>query len=156
MNTSHLTTFLARKGQIVTVSWAKAMKSLRGQPVVTKHVTTQARAGVTYDNMHSVIAGRASGELPKENAGLPWGKWATLGGVSLFPHVIEHTVKGQLKHYLRFAVLNGGNPMQVRYESEGKTISASDARRMTLASEWSKEAVSSVFNVSVGNIVSIQ
>lgn len=157
MHTSSLATFLARKGQIVSVSWARPMKT----PVrfaglkVTKSVVTQARAGVTYDNMADVIAKRESGELPAENAGLPWGRWARIAGVDMFPHVIAHTPKGHTteKHYLRFAKLNGA-PCKVTFAINGKEVSASEARSVTLASEWN-ESQGDVFNVTADSITDI-
>lgn len=157
MNSAHLTTFLARKGQIVTVSWERPMKTPKGVThAITKSVTMQARAGVNYDNMRDVIAKRDSGELPAHNAGLPWGTWATLGGVSLFPHVIAHTPKGESheKHYLRFATLPNGNPGKVEYFLDGAPISKEAARKLTLASEWS-EGAKDVFNVCAAHVKSI-
>ena len=157
MTNNHLSTFLSRKGQIVSVSWSSAIKTPKGSNVnVQKHVTTQARAGVNYDNMKDVIAKRESGELPAENAGLPWGKWATLGGVSLFPHVIAHTPKGETeeKHYLRFATLPGAR-MDVTYSIDGKPATKAEAQAVTLASAWSEDKVRDVFTVTASNIHAI-
>ncbi|RMD51067.1 hypothetical protein D6827_02940 [Candidatus Parcubacteria bacterium] len=42
---------------------------------VKKHVHGVFRAGVNYDNKASVQEKRENGELPAENAGLPWGEW---------------------------------------------------------------------------------
>jgi hypothetical protein len=158
MNAQHISTFLSRKGQIVTVSWVRPMKTLKTVAgTVTKSVTTQARAGVNYDNMRDVIAKRESGELPAENAGLPWGRWASIGGVSLFPHVIAHTPKGKTNevHYLRFATLPSGNPAKVVYMRDGQPITKEQARAITLASEWN-EGEKDVFNVCAEHITSIR
>lgn len=158
MNNKSLETFLSRKGQIVSVHWARPMKSPKGSTVVVeKHVATQARAGVNYDNMGAVQEKRASGELPAENAGLPWGRWANVAGVSLFPHVIAHTPKGadNEKHYLRFATLPGAK-CETKYFANGREISAAEARTLTLASEWrDDDKPLDVYTVSAENVISI-
>lgn len=157
MQLNSLQTFLNRKGQVVNVSWLRPMKTLKTAVGVTvqKGVTTNARAGVDYDNMRDVIQGRADGTLPAENAGLPWGKWAHVGGVDLFPHVIAHTPKGatQEKHYLRFAKLPGA-VAKVSYFINGLPATADEARKLTLASEWS-ESEGAVFNVTADSITDI-
>lgn len=158
MQTNHLTTFLSRKGQIVTVAWLRPMKALKGVSAsVTKGVTMQARAGVNYDNMRDVIAKRESGELPAVNAGLPWGRWAKIGGVDMFPHIISHTPKGATgeQHYLRFAKLPNGNPGSVEFFIDGKPATRDEVRGMTLASEWS-ESAGDVFNVRADYVTSIR
>lgn len=155
MNNTSLQTFLSRKGQIVTVGWTRPMKSPKGVfAQITKKVVMQARAGVNYDNMKDVIAKRESGELPAENAGLPWGRWASIGGASLFPHVIAHTPKGatEEKHYLRFAKLDGGNAPVIEYFQDGKAISKEEARRLTLASEWNDGPSPDVFTVTADSV----
>lgn len=157
MTSNSLATFLSRKGQIVSVSWVRPMKTLqcaRGARV-EKHVTTTARAGVDYDHMGAVVAKRASGELPKENAGLPWGHWANIGGVDMFPHIIEHTPKGQnaAKYYLRFATLPG-HTMHTTYTIDGQPATADQARAITQAGEWGGK-VEDVFTVTADYITDI-
>ncbi len=147
---TNLSTFLSRKGQIVTVGWQRPMKTRGGVFAdVEKRVETQARAGVTYDHMKAVVTKRATGELPEVNQGLPWGRWAVFAGQSLFPHVIAHTPKGASgeRHYLRFSNLPGA-PISVKYFRDGQPISSAEARALTYASEWQGEGeTKDVFNV---------
>ncbi len=151
MHTAALATFLSRKGQIVTVSWRRPMKTYAHvRATVEKAVTIQARAGVTYDHMSDVIHKRATGELPKENQGLPWGRWATMAGASLFPHVIEH--KGS--HYLRFAKLSDATQGKVEYFIDGQRADAGHVASLTQASEW-QDKKGDVFNVRAENITRI-
>ena len=158
MNSNSLATFLSRRGQIVSVAWARQMAVPKGATVsVEKHVSTQARAGVNYDNISKVQDKRESGELPAQNAGLPWGHWHTVAGVSLFPHVIAHTPKGQSveKHYLRFATLAGVRAV-TRYYANGQEISEARARELTLAKEWRDESGPlDVYTVAAENVISI-
>ncbi len=154
MNANSLQTFLSRKGQIVNVAWTSEIKSPKGSfATVTKRVELQARAGVNYDNMRDVIAKRESGELPAHNAGLTWGHWHTVAGVSLFPHVIAHTPKGatEEKHYLRFAKLDGATP-KVEYFVDGNPVSKEVAKSLTLASEWKESAMPDVFTVTADKV----
>lgn len=82
------------KGSNIIVEWVRPMKTRKGvQDVLTKSVRMVGRIGIDYDNMKDVQAKRESGELPAENAGLPWGEWLE------FPYLIGH--KGQT--YLRLA-----------------------------------------------------
>ncbi len=154
MNKSSLETFLSRKGQIVTVGWTRPMKTSKDVSArVTKRVIMQARAGVNYDNMRDVIAKRESGDLPAVNAGLPWGKWANVGGVSLFPHVIAHTPKGasEEKHYLRFAKLDGAQP-KTEYFVNGLPASKTTAQALTIPSEWNSSPMPDVFTVTADSV----
>ncbi len=69
-------TLLTRKGQIATLVTERPCKVRKGRDAITKRSEFQCRVGVDYDNIKTVIAGRANGEKPEENAGLPWGVWA--------------------------------------------------------------------------------
>jgi hypothetical protein len=96
-----LETFLSKRGQFLSVVWQRLAKVRKTcQDVIEKRVVAHSiRAGVSYDSMANVQYKRESGELPAENAGLPWGTWF------LFPHIIEH--KGG--YYFRFALNPGGS-----------------------------------------------
>ena len=73
-----------KRGTIATLTTLRAMKVRKDKEPIQKLSTFQARVGVEYDNIQAVKDKRASGELPAENAGLPWGQWYD------YPHIIEH------------------------------------------------------------------
>ncbi len=147
-------TFLARKGQIVTIEFARPLKTRKAcLDSITKLVVMQARAGVNYDNMASVIEKRDNGDLPSENAGLPWGQWAKdENGNSLFPHVIEH--KGG--KYLRFASFASNVPSTVKYFRNGLEVDKESIIADCLASEFQERDALDVFNVKEANILDIR
>ena len=120
----------APKGANIVVEWVRPCKVRKGvQDVLTKSVRMVGRMGIDYDNMKAVQEKRASGELPAENGGLPWGEWIE------FPYLIGH--KGQT--YLR---LNNGTSDKVHpdvhFFQNGVEVAREEIDHMLLASE--KEA----------------
>jgi hypothetical protein len=80
------------KGSNIVLEWVRDMDTRKGVEVpFSKSVRMIGRIGINYDNMAAVQDKRENGELPAENAGLPWGKW------SEYPWLIEH----KDKHYVR-------------------------------------------------------
>lgn len=125
---------LSRKGQFTGFLWIRPMKTRKGvQALITKQVRCVGRVGLSYDNRAAVQDARASGELPTTNAGLPWGEWLMLKGVSFFPYIIAH--KGNL--YLRIYPVPGRAP-KVIYKIDGRIASKSEVRDLCLASEFSE------------------
>lgn len=141
-----LDTLLSRKGQIVTVATERAMKVRKGQDPITKRSEFQARVGVNYDNIANVQEKRASGELPAENAGLPWGEWA------LFPYVITH--KGE--YYVRCTVVRNNFRKAPVYVRNGLVISKEEAQAACLASEFSERDDNDVFNIKLSSVLSVK
>lgn len=147
-----LETFLARKGQIVRLDVSRPLKvrapykGLLDLRKVTCNL--KLRAGVDYDNMKSVIEGRANGTKPAESQGLPWGEW------KIFPHVITH--KGS--DYLRFSRLDGPNHAETRYYLEGKEITKEEAKEIALASEFreGEDAMPDVLTYKAENVLDIR
>ena len=138
---------LSRKGQIVTLTARRDVK-LRAAyktSVAEKISTFQAQVGIEYDNKTSVQAKRVSGELPSENAGLPWGRWET------YPYVIEHNGK----RYFRFYTVNNSFKVESRYFLDGQEVPKETLEPLALASEFSeKERDCFVFPIS--NIISVK
>lgn len=142
-----LDTLMSKKGQIVTMCTVRPAKVRKGRDPIEKHSQFQCRVGVNYDNIAAVKEKRESGELPKENAGLPWGQW------HVFPYVIEH--KGE--YYFRCTTLNGGHRWPAKYYRNGVEISAEEAKADCLASEFSeKKSISDVFTIKVSSIVEVK
>lgn len=149
--------FLSIRGQICRATWRRPMKTRKGVCAsIEKQTIATVRAGVSYDRMKAVIEKRESGELPKENAGLPWGKWAQFGGESLFPHVIEHTCKGETEpcFYFRFATFPGGS-LRVTYLINGEEETDwRVVRALCLKSEFD-EPPADVFTVKADSVLSL-
>jgi hypothetical protein len=140
-----LASLLRLKGQIVTVVIQRPLKVRKGAAEVIKTSKIQLRAGVVYDNQKAVIEKRENGDLPAENAGLPWGQW------SIFPYVITH--KGA--SYFRFATLNGGNQTIVTFTRNGVAISKDEAMVDALASEKQERESLDTVAINVNNILEV-
>lgn len=140
-------TLMSRKGQITTMITFRPCKVKKGQEPIFKMSKFQCRVGVTYDNMKAVQEGRANGELPAENAGLPWGEWES------FPHVIRH--KGE--RYFRCTSLNNGYRKAPRFYRDGQIITKDEAQAACLASEFrGDDETPLVFTVKVSSILEVK
>lgn len=137
-----------QNGSFTSLLWERELplrKENRGVHTVTKRSRAVVRFGVNYDNMGAVKEKRETGELPKENAGLPWGKWET-------PNlIIEHNEK----HYLRCATSHANRP-NTEYFLDGKKVSREEIEELCLKSAFSNEEHADVFNVNCDNILAIE
>jgi hypothetical protein len=143
---ARLTTLM---GQFVILRTVRDVKVRKGTPGhYQKDSTFTCRAGVNYDNIGAVKEKRESGELPAENAGLPWGEWL------IFPYLIRHNGA----HYFRCTSVNN-NPVcvpTVRFLRNGVEVSKDEVRAIALASEFREEETPrDVFTVKVENITHI-
>jgi hypothetical protein len=139
---------LKMKGTIATLKTEKSCKTRKtaGDISVTKVSTFQCRIGVNYDNVAAVKEKRENGELPAENAGLPWGRFVD----GLFPYVIEHNGT----FYFRCTTVNNNYIPEVHYFKNAVEISKDEAKLLCLASEfYDKEG--DCFNVKVNNILEV-
>lgn len=144
---------MARRGQIVTVRTRRPLKMRKGAETVLKTSDFQCRVGVDYDNIATVKEGRANGELPAENAGLPWGEWA------VFPYVIRHTSKGSTQEelYVRCTMLNNGYRKSPVFElTDGTVVEKEEAMLMALASEFKEGDDNAVFNIKLSSILEVK
>jgi hypothetical protein len=142
----YLDTLMSRKGQIVTLVTTRPMKVRKGQDAIQKTSEFQCRVGVNYDNIKAVQEKRAEGQLPAENAGLPWGEWVD------FPYVIAH--KGE--YYVRCTVLHNGFRKAPTFTRNGAEISKDEAQVACLASEFREGDDNDVFNVKLSAIRSVK
>lgn len=125
---SHIRRALARAGQFTGFLWVRPMKTRKDvSALVTKSVRCVGRVGLAYDKREAVQEARASGELPAQNAGLPWGQWL------LFPYLIQH--KGKL--YLRIYPVPNRRP-RVIYRIDGRLASRAEVEPLCLSSEFSE------------------
>jgi hypothetical protein len=138
---------MSRKGQIVTVKTTRPVKMKKGQAEVFKTSEFQCRVGVNYENMAAVKEGRANGELPAENAGLPWGEWLE------FPYTIGH--KGET--YVRCTMLNNAfRRAPVFTLADGSVVDKETVKQGALASEFREGDDNLVFNIKVSSLVEVK
>jgi len=135
---------LSKKEQEVHFKTKREMKVRKGREPIQKVSTFYARVGMVYDELPEVIEARESGELPKENQGLPWGTWKE------FPYLIEH--KDEL--YLRCTKAEENKGGTVHYYRGDLEITREEAREDCLASEFAeKKDESPIFNIKVSSIL---
>ena len=140
---SMLDTLLQRRGQIATITTERPLRVRKGQTPITKISTFQCRVGVDYDNIQTVREKRESGELPEQNAGLPWGRWIT------FPYVLEHSGTT----YFRCTRIRNNFQPRTTYIRDGAIITKEEAVAAALASEFRHtESDNEVFNIKVSSI----
>lgn len=121
-------TLKSKKGQFTRAAWVRDCKVKVGAPSIRKATVMTVRAGIEYDNMKVVKDKRESGELPAENAGLPWGEW------EVYPYLIQH-------HGIRYARLYpmASSNTQVAYFMDGKERTFEEVEQYLLASEKRKQ-----------------
>ena len=130
-----LETFLAKRGQFLSVTWKRPAKVYQGvNDLIEKKVKAiNVRAGVDYDARASVQDKRESGDLPVVNAGLSGMVWAKNDkGESLFPHVLESIKTGERS--FRFDVLSNSN-FETQWLLNGLPVEKSQIESFLQASE---------------------
>lgn len=145
--------YAMQSGAFYKVQWTRDCKVRKsaGPIRVFKNVLAYVKTGLNYDNIASVQAKRDAGELPSENAGLPWGQWFD------FPRVIEH--KGE--YYLRLYPANEFGPMKRNFfileNSKMRDIDWVEAEKYLLASEFAdSEKQIDCFTVKLSNLVELE
>lgn len=136
------------RGQFVSMLTLRECKVRKGQPSVIKESFFNCRVGVNYDSQQAVIEKREADILPKENAGLPWGKWLE------FPHLIEHEKDGVVGYYFRCTPVKNNIP-KVRFFRDGQEITKQEAQAACLASEFREHQDNDCFTVKVASIKEI-
>jgi len=115
------------KGQFLSISYRKAMKMRKGQPLLWKVVTRQVKTGTQYDNHETVIQDRIQGERPQENAGLSGVEWV------YYPYILKNA-SGEFQY--RFDC-EGCKIYSSHYEDEqGNIVSREQAKEQSYASEF--------------------
>ena len=135
------------KGAIKNVTWHKELKTRKNVTAKVEKITTmQCRFGIEYDNIKNVQTARENGELPKENQGLPWGKWEE------YPYFIAH--KGT--DYMRLYTTHSNNKAVTKYFVDGVETDKETVKAMCLKSEFSDNKPTEVVTVKVANIQNIK
>ena len=134
---------LANKEKELVFETRRSMKVRKGKTPVEKVSRFHALVGMVYDELTEVIEARASGELPKENQGLPYGTWKE------FPYLIDH--KGEL--YVRLTKVRAPRPTKTRYFRGAVEVTLDEIRADLLASETSPTTNDSpIFNIKLSSI----
>lgn len=148
MNQVELAKMLAlmktRKGQNVSVSWRRPVKTLKTcTDTVWKVVAATVRSGIDHENTADVKEKRAQGVAAQ---GLVWGEWAE------FPFTIAH--KGET--YVRFYPPSGNARPQTTWFRNGKPVHYAEVECDLLASEKVKknDDAPACFSIKLDNIIS--
>ena len=141
------------KGQNVSITWKRAMKTRAGvQVVCEKETEAHIRAGIDYSKMAKVQEGIEEGTRGEVQS-LPWGNW------SEFPFIITHTPKGktETQEYVRLYPASFDNLRpHVTYFLNGKECLKADVEPYCLASEFQKDKESpDCFTIKARDLVSI-
>lgn len=131
------------KGAFMRLKVRRPLKMKKGQPTFFKEWVAVVRPGIDYDNIGTVQEKRETGELPAENAGLPYGQWFQ------FPYVIEH--KGKFQY--RFTRTRHCHTIYL--DENGNQVDKDTALSGALASEKGG-GDSPVFNIPEESILEIQ
>lgn len=119
------------KGANIVLEWNRSVKTRKGvTDTIRKSVRMVGRIGIEYDNIGAVQVKRKTGELPAENAGLPWGRW------ECYPWLIEHNGK----YYVR--LYNGTSKLvkpNVEFTLNGETVAREEIESKLLASELAEK-----------------
>jgi hypothetical protein len=162
-----VSTLKTTKGANRRVFWEKPLKlkkDYREGNTIIKKTSLVVRSGIDYDNISSVQEARETGELPSENAGLPWGEWAE------FPYHIQHKGNDYARFYPASGVdiatgeefrpvteyfLNGVNVNDI--EPSDPEATKNWWKGMCLASEFPKpdDEPPRCFTIKAENVVSI-
>ena len=149
MNIANIVSIISsHKGSNLRATWEKPLKTRKGiESKITKRTKMVIRGGIDYDNIGVVQEKRENGELPSENAGLPWGQWAN------FPYHIEH--KGT--DYARFYPASGIKFVpEVQYFLDGIETDKATIQPMCLASEFpNRDEEPLCFTIKADNVVSV-
>jgi hypothetical protein len=141
-------TLESHKGQNLRAKWRKPLKTRKGvEDVIEKETQIIVRGGVDYDNIGVVQEKRENGELPTENAGLPWGQWKK------FPIIIEH----KEQEYARLYPASGINfPVKTKYFFNGIEVPKDEVKEFCLKSEFpEKDEAPLCYTVKVNSIVEL-
>jgi len=142
----------ATKGANIVLEWERDCAVLKRGELngrnVRKHVRAVGRMGVEYDNQKAVQEKRASGELPKENAGLAdWQEWEQ------YPFILRHKVNGT--RYLRLYNGTSKTTTPKRYFTVDGELKEFSAIESALAASERKEHDGDCFMVKIESLLRV-
>ena len=139
-----------RKGQHVSVTWRREMKTLKTcQDSIEKQTTAHVRAGINYANLASVKEGIATGERGEVQPLPTWQEW------ELFPFILKHKTKGTEYVRLYPAAFDNLIP-SVSYFRNGQPVDKESLRSECYASEFAEsEERTPVFCIKAESVLNI-
>lgn len=141
-------------GRLIQITWRRPLKTLKAHSneMIEKIVRGTVRVGVDYENMASTKEGRATGDLPSKNEGLPWGEWHA------FPRYIKNTKKGSTEEvvYARLTLMPG-TEMESSYSRNGFPATLEEVKGFCQASEFRKpDEEITVLTLNVDSIIRVK
>lgn len=132
-----------KKGSLMRLSIerpVKTYKSYDGRPI-TKTTEATVRLGIKYDNMKAVAEMRETGEIPKNNGGLPYGRW----------EIPQYVIENKGTYYLRCYVMPHTR-IKTRYFIGGLEVSKEFALQYCLKSESNRGNNTGCMDIKFENI----
>ena len=128
-----------KKGTFTNLMTSRPGKVRKGVTDNIEKVTMYkgVRFGISYDNIKQTQDKRESGEIPTENAGLPWGAWDN------YPFTISH----KDNQYLRFYA----NKDQIKtvWKRNGEVVKKDEVKDLLLASEFRTPAEDKTLTLTI-------
>lgn len=139
---------MGKTGQIVTITSNRPLKLLKRFKDLgiggEKKSIFQARAGISYENLSSVMAKRAAGEPEGELLGREWVE---------FPYINKSTKTGQLN--FRFYNIKNSFVPKVEYWIGGIKVEPEVARDYCMSTEFEKHE-NECFDMPIDTIIAIK
>ena len=140
---------LDKKGQFASAEWSRPCKTLKScnHEIVKRTIANNIRIGANYENLHTTIEGRASGELPSENQGLRGVEWVN------FPVVLKNPKTE--RQFIRLETAKNSKFI-TQYFIDGQETTKDEIANYLQASEKSSGEMPTVMNIGVDTIINLK
>ena len=142
-------TALNKKGQFASAEWSRPCKTLKScnHEIIKRTIANNVRIGANYENLHTTIEGRASGELPSENQGLRGLEWVTFPVVLRNPKTERQFIRLETAKNSKFIT---------QYFIDGQETTKAEVESYLQASEKSSGEMPTVMNIGIDTIINIK
>lgn len=140
---------LNKKGQFASAEWARPCKTLKScnHEIVKRTIANNVRIGANYENLHTTIEGRASGELPSENQGLRGLEWVNFPVVLRNPKTERQFIRLETAKNSKFIT---------QYFIDGQETTKDEIANYLQASEKSSGEMPTVMNIGIDTIINLK
>ena len=140
---------LNKKGQFASAEWSRPCKTLKScnHEIVKRTIANNVRIGANYENLHTTIEGRASGELPSENQGLRGLEWVN------FPVVLKNPKTE--RQFIRLETAKNSKFI-TQYFIDGQETTKDEIANYLQASEKSSGEMPTVMNIGIDTIINLK
>ena len=140
---------LTKKGQFASAEWSRPCKTLKScnHEIVKRTIANNVRIGANYENLHTTIEGRASGELPSENQGLRGLEWVN------FPVVLKNPKTD--RQFIRLETAKNSKFI-TQYFIDGQETTKDEIANYLQASEKSNGEMPTVMNIGIDTIINLK